>query len=411
MSVQEEALSQKDHTEEEPRAKEWEKVQKWQEARIERRLRGEYESAVLHLQEVFSIANLRVENAKSTRKSFLGFLLDPILSSTPQTKAISNPGSSPPCPPKLNVSPDPSLLPTPVDVILKTKERGRYGNNEGSANASATIRNTLNVNVALGTKTRRSGGATLSAPLTRDLETFGSLNVYGLERDLTALCELYASVYVFALGEFAVCLTVALGKLSQAEKAFHEMGYEAGRPFKSSIFHSFIYDTRDDKLAATQGAYAKLYHEFAGLGGDAHFYKAEAEAQGSESGWGRTMEPDSVGGDIYYSLGASVISKVPKKPHWPVNLHGWVNAGRVPRPLVDNVKDVPFKTPQYPQAWAYIYRFDPVRVEVNFGVPIVSSKSDGTRKGIQVGVGVGVPLDSCEDVEVGYWRFRGGCST
>jgi outer membrane protein insertion porin family len=68
MSVQEEALSQKDHTEEvkgplhnsssprdkEPRAKEWEKVQKWQEARIERRLRGEYESAVLHLQEVVS---------------------------------------------------------------------------------------------------------------------------------------------------------------------------------------------------------------------------------------------------------------------------------------------------------------------------------------------------------------------
>lgn len=102
-------------------------------------------------------------------------------------------------------SPDPLSPPNSVDVILKTKERGRYtvqsatelGNNEGSANASATVRNvfggaeTLNVNVALGTKTRRSGGATLSAPLTRDLETFGSLNVYGLERDLTA----YASCF------------------------------------------------------------------------------------------------------------------------------------------------------------------------------------------------------------------------
>jgi outer membrane protein insertion porin family len=35
-----------------------------------------------------------------------------------------------------------------------------------------------------------------------------------------------------------------------------------------------------------------------------------------------------------------------------------------------------------------IYRFDPVRVEVNFGVPLVASKSDGVRKGFQVGIGV-----------------------
>lgn len=147
----------------------------------------------------------------------------------------------------------------------------------------------------------------------------------------------------------------------------------AGETLKSSIFHSFIYDTRDDKIAATQGAYTKLYHEFAGLGGDAHFYKAEAEAQGSRklsetvswsvagrvglvwglngkevgfsdrfqlggptsvrsfkvNGLGPHDGADSVGGDIYYSLGASVISKVPKKPHWPVSLHGWVNAGRL----------------------------------------------------------------------------------
>lgn len=35
-----------------------------------------------------------------------------------------------------------------------------------------------------------------------------------------------------------------------------------------------------------------------------------------------------------------------------------------------------------------IYRLDPIRVEVNFGVPLVASKSDGFRKGIQVGMGV-----------------------
>jgi outer membrane protein insertion porin family len=38
-------------------------------------------------------------------------------------------------------------------------------------------------------------------------------------------------------------------------------------------------DTRDDKLATTRGSYAKFSHEFAGLGGHAKFYKAEAEGQ------------------------------------------------------------------------------------------------------------------------------------
>lgn len=34
------------------------------------------------------------------------------------------------------------------------------------------------------------------------------------------------------------------------------------------------------------------------------------------------------------------------------------------------------------------YRFDPLRVEVNFGVPLVASKSDGHRRGLEVGIGV-----------------------
>ena len=35
-----------------------------------------------------------------------------------------------------------------------------------------------------------------------------------------------------------------------------------------------------------------------------------------------------------------------------------------------------------------VYKLDPVRVEVNFGVPLVASKSDGVRKGFQVGIGL-----------------------
>ncbi|KAG8913191.1 hypothetical protein FRC01_004685, partial [Tulasnella sp. 417] len=35
-----------------------------------------------------------------------------------------------------------------------------------------------------------------------------------------------------------------------------------------------------------------------------------------------------------------------------------------------------------------IYRFDPVRVEVNVGVPLVAGQSDLGRRGVQVGMGL-----------------------
>jgi outer membrane protein insertion porin family len=35
-----------------------------------------------------------------------------------------------------------------------------------------------------------------------------------------------------------------------------------------------------------------------------------------------------------------------------------------------------------------IYRLDPVRLEVNFGVPLVASKTDKMRRGFQMGIGL-----------------------
>ena len=46
---------------------------------------------------------------------------------------------------------------------------------------------------------------------------------------------------------------------------------------KSSIFHNWTRDTRDDPVMTTKGEYVKLSHEFAGIGGDASFYKAQSE--------------------------------------------------------------------------------------------------------------------------------------
>lgn len=38
---------------------------------------------------------------------------------------------------------------------------------------------------------------------------------------------------------------------------------------------------------------------------------------------------DSLGGDMYWSTGLSIISDVPRRPHWPVKLHGFLNVGRL----------------------------------------------------------------------------------
>ena len=46
------------------------------------------------------------------------------------------------------------------------------------------------------------------------------------------------------------------------------------------------------------------------------------------------------------------------------------------------------KGPSVAAGVGLVYRFDPVRVEINFGVPLVAYKSDGCQRGFQVGIGL-----------------------
>ncbi len=38
---------------------------------------------------------------------------------------------------------------------------------------------------------------------------------------------------------------------------------------------------------------------------------------------------DSLGGELLWAAGVSVVGDIPFKPHWPVKLHGFVNMGRL----------------------------------------------------------------------------------
>ncbi|KAG6829367.1 hypothetical protein H0H87_011658 [Tephrocybe sp. NHM501043] len=299
----------------------------WQEQRIAKKVKAEYNSALLHLSEVIqenqqtplSISSVRVEGATNTRSSFLGSLINPLLPESPASHSASNLESV------LHTSRqishllqksdifhsveatidrarDASASPTDVDVVFKVREKGRLylktstelGNNEGNAAALGRLRNVFGgaevfeANVSFGTKTRRSFRASLTAPLTSDLDTYGELAAFGLERDNSS----FASCTEGLRGLKAIV------RNGTPAHGAHEFSYEAvlrhigglnptasismreaaGQTLKSSLSHSFILDTRNDRLMPTRGYFAKVFNEFAGLGGDASFYKGEIES-------------------------------------------------------------------------------------------------------------------------------------
>jgi outer membrane protein insertion porin family len=106
---------------------------------------------------------------------------------------------------------------------------------------------------------------------------------------------------------------------------------------------------------------------------------------------------DSLGGDLFWAAGVSLITHLPRKPHWPIKAHAFLNAGQL-EPLRRHEDGVgsslrssisgALTQPSVSTGVGLIYHFDPVRVELNFGVPLAARISDGTRKGVQVGIGL-----------------------
>ncbi|KAJ4472138.1 surface antigen-domain-containing protein [Lentinula aciculospora] len=464
------------------------KLRKWQEERMTRKLRGEYESATLHLADLINssllaplrIASVRVEGIHKTRPSFLGFLINPILNpitssgsgDLPQdvqsvlraTRRISDvlqradifhSVSA-----RIEHPKDGLAAPEAVDLVFKTREKGRFylktstelGNNEGSASAIGRIRNvfggaeTFEANMSLGTTTRKSFNTSISLPITPDLKTYAEIGAFGLSKD-------YSS---FASCSESLRGVKALVRHGEPLTGSHELAYQAvlrnignltptasisireaaGQTSKSSLSYTYTFDNRDDRITGTRGFHTKLFQEFAGLGGDASYFKVETESHVSRpilpgvsialsacSGllWSFTPSPslfpdrfqlggplsvrsmrfaglgprdasDSLGGDLYWSAGLSVIFNIPRKGHWPIKTHAFLNAGRLDsidksRTFAENIQNT-ISSPSISAGVGLIYKFHPVRMEVNFGLPLVASKSDGTRKGIQVGIGL-----------------------
>lgn len=199
---------------------------------------------------------------------------------------------------------DPDTTPTDVAVYYSVKEKSRLfaktgtdlGNAEGSAYANAQWRNlfggaeTLDANVAFGTRTRSAYSAAFDTPLLSNPEL--RFQVGGVQ---SATQKVFASHEEVQRGGWS-----KLRFLTGA--GVHEFGYngfwrqvtglgqnasptvrnDAGDSFKSSITHTWVNDQRNNPSLPTRGHFTKTTSELAGLGplqGDVAFFKGEVEQQ------------------------------------------------------------------------------------------------------------------------------------
>ncbi|KAF7323698.1 Bac-surface-Ag domain-containing protein [Mycena kentingensis (nom. inval.)] len=483
----------------EPDEKDLEKIQKWQHERLQKRMRGEYESQMVHLADTINansstpsqIASVRIEGTQLTRPSFLKFLIDPLipapspendLQSSIQTAAkiadtLKLAGIFRSVDAKLERARAPRAGPFDVDIVVRAQEYGKFmvkaatdisGENAGSTSLDATIRNvfgggeTLTANASIGTATTRAFNTVFTMPVTPSLWTRAELQAFASATDLTSTASctegvrgvkalIRSGIVGRGMHEFAYNAVLRnIGHLLPAASvAIRE---EAGQTVKSSLTHTFVLDNRNDSLMPTKGFYLRTLNELAGLGGDAAFVKSEVNTNISRpvypgvslsftarsgfilglagkptlfsdrfqlggpssirsfrtSGMGPrdahlsspSASPstapfsgaDSLGGEVFWSAGLSVISNLPRRPEWPLKAHAWVNAGRLDnvdrsRPVGETLTTL-IRRPAVSAGVGVVYTLPPARLELNFGLPLVASGSDATRRGLQLGVGL-----------------------
>ncbi|KAL8742198.1 MAG: hypothetical protein Q9190_005276, partial [Brigantiaea leucoxantha] len=199
---------------------------------------------------------------------------------------------------------DPSSTPIDLKLGVSVKEKSRLffktgtevGNAEGSAFGNAVWRNafggaeTLNLNAALGTRTRSAYQASFQTPFLANPDFLGEIGAL-----VSSTQKPWASHEEALTGGWANLRWLARGGRHElayngvwrqltglAPNASPTVRGDAGDSVKSSLKYSLTNDRRDVPLLPQRGYYTKSSLEIAGLGplqGDVGFGKAEIEAQ------------------------------------------------------------------------------------------------------------------------------------
>ena len=295
------------------------------------RLRRQQEKAQRRLAELIdsnstlpvTISSINVVGAPRTRKSFLERVFNPLLSANqdrPYTlaEALQKVSRSANQLNRLDIfhtpislyidKPDPtnaSSTPSDIAVYLSVREKSRLilktgtdlGNAEGSAYGNLLWRNifggaeSLNVNAALGTRTRSAYSVGFDTPILSNPDLRWSLD--GLASSTQKTWSSHEEVlkggatklrWVAGGGNIHELNYTGMWRqvTGLAARASPTVRGDAGDSFKSSIGHTWTSDRRDHPLLPSKGYFLKTLSEVAGWGplkGDVAFWKSEIEAQ------------------------------------------------------------------------------------------------------------------------------------
>lgn len=346
-------------------------------------------------------------------------------------------------------------------ATLHCKERSRisartgtdFGNQEGSAYASINIRNafggaeTLEGNVAFGTRTRASYEARFTTPIDANPQSIFELLGYAATRanthssheelvqGISASVKQRSFLGRHDFGVHAVGRTIT----HLAPNASLAIRQSAGDSQKFSITHSFVRDRRDDPVLPIAGYRFGSTQEVALPLTDTSAAFAKAEVHASKHGSiGETIfslsakggllytladcksllndrfqlggptsvrgfqyaglgprprgSQDALGGDVYLSSCASLLHRVPFAPeHWPIKAQSFIATGA----LLPLDKQQPRKTleslltrPSVSAGIGLVFKHPAARIEMNFCLPLIARPTDQVRKGLQFGLGV-----------------------
>nr|CAG8527105.1 5896_t:CDS:10 [Entrophospora candida] len=411
---------------------------------------------------------IKLDGVKKTRRNFLEQIFNPILKARTLGSIIDEIHISIDKLYRLDIfnnfdvlldtSNDPLAQKDAIDVLLSVKENKRFfiktgteiGNDSGSANLSLTVRNlfggaeTLEAYMATSTQTSHIFQFCLATPINGNPDSKIDISAFRM----TKSNQSYSSHDEILKGS-------ALRWRGISKLGFHELNYgfiwrqicninndatlsireSAGHSLKSSISHTFIYDSRDDIMLPSTGYYLKLFQEVAGFGGDVNFIKSEIENQinyplgkgfifsaslrngilyplkdkskisdrfflgGAQSVRGfslnglgpREDKKDSLGGDIYLAGGVSLFTPLPKLRKYPVKGHLFINGGSLiefdpRRNFLNNFNNLT-KTPSISGGIGIAYRNSILRFEINFCLPLIATASDKLKR-FQLGLGI-----------------------
>ncbi|CEP15494.1 hypothetical protein [Parasitella parasitica] len=355
-----------------------------------------------------------------------------------------------------------------VTLHLKEKDKGLFetkvnvGNHQAELSGGVGLRNifggaeSVSASFAFGNRTKAAVEGAFETPFRGNANTRIGVFVNGSIRDHSLVYPYKESAKATGVrlrgwtqyGEHEVAYAVTHRDVTALSTASQGVRSQSGANEKTSVFHSFVRDQRDDAVLPTKGHYIGVFQELAGLGGrgDSNFLKHELNAsyhqslidskskddatfvlstsfraglfstilensksssdpkmsdrfyvggplsvRGFKMGGIRESE-EPVGGEGYWAAGASLIASLPGLTHLPVKAHSFVNAGSIVSStkgvgVGDTIKALS-ETPRTSAGFGLIFHHSIARIELNYCIPLKYSSTDLPEPKVQFGFGL-----------------------